>query len=238
MPCKNQNKRILILSDLHAPYGHPDTIPFLRAIKKKFKPDRVVSVGDELDFHALSFHETNPDLLSPGAELEKAIGHLKPIMKMFPKMDICESNHGSMVYRKGVFNGIPRHVFKSYGEVLEAPKTWKWHSHIILTMSNGEKLYVCHSKGADVLRVSQAMGMSVVQGHHHEKFELRYWANSMALYFGMFVGCLINDDELCYNYNKINLKRPLIGSSMIIDGIPKLIPMILDKNGRWTKVLP
>ena len=202
-------------------------------IKSKFNPDRVISVGDEIDGHAMSFHEHNPDLLSPGAELEKAIEHLKPIMAMFPEMDIAESNHGSMVYRKGVFHGIPRHVFKSYGDILGAPKTWKWKTHITLKMSNGMYLYVCHSKGGDVLRVSQAMGMSVVQGHHHEKFEVRYWANSIGLYFGMFVGCMIDDDALCYNYNKINLKRPLIGVGMILDGIPQLIPMILDSSGRW-----
>jgi len=36
------NKRILVISDTHCPYHHPDLIPFLKAIKKKYKPDRVM----------------------------------------------------------------------------------------------------------------------------------------------------------------------------------------------------
>ena len=43
-----KNSCILIISDMHAPYGHQDTIPFLKEIKRVYKPDRVVCVGDDL----------------------------------------------------------------------------------------------------------------------------------------------------------------------------------------------
>ena len=82
------------------------------------------------------------------------------------------------------------------------------------------------------------MGMSVVAGHMHERFEIRYWANSQGLYFGMHVGCLIDDDSLAFSYNKLNLKRPMIGCAIIIDGLPKLLPMVLNKHGRWIGVVP
>ena len=49
----------------------------------------------------------------------------------------------------------------------------------------------------------------------------------------MRCGCLIDDKSLAYEYNKTTLDRPIIGSSVIIDGQPKLIPMIMDKSGRW-----
>lgn len=32
---------------MHIPYHHPDTIKFLKAVKKKYKPTRVVNLGDE-----------------------------------------------------------------------------------------------------------------------------------------------------------------------------------------------
>jgi hypothetical protein len=32
---------------------------------------------------------------------------------------------------------------------------------------------------------------------------------------------------------KNNLKRPVIGTGIIVNGIPKLIPMILNKKGLW-----
>jgi hypothetical protein len=233
-----KNQSILVISDQHIPFAHPDLFIFLKAIKKKYKPDRVINLGDELDYHAISFHDSDPDLLSPSDELKKGIAGLKIMMELFPKMDLMESNHGSLVYRKGKAMGLPRHVFKSYQDIVGAPRGWRWHSHLVVKMSNGANCYFCHSKGSDVLKVSQAMGMSVVQGHSHSQFEIRYWGNSLGLYWAMTSGCLIDDDSLAYSYNKLTLKRPVIGTSVIINGIPKLIPMILDKNRRWIGVLP
>jgi hypothetical protein len=51
----------------------------------------------------------------------------------------------------------------------------------------------------------------------------------------MVVGCLIDDKSMAFGYNKLQLKRPLIGVGMILDGQPKLLPMILNKEGRWVK---
>ncbi|MCK8363719.1 metallophosphoesterase, partial [Erwinia amylovora] len=68
---KHNNKCILVVSDLHAPFNHPDSVAFLKAIKAKYKPTRVILTGDEVDFHAISFHDSDPDLDSAGKELEK-----------------------------------------------------------------------------------------------------------------------------------------------------------------------
>lgn len=193
--------------------------------------------GDEVDYHAISFHESNPDLFSPGDELEKAILHLKSFYKLFPKATILESNHGALVYRKQVFHGLPRSVFKSYREILEAPKTWKWVPDLTLKMSDGMSVYFHHGKSSDVTKLSQSMGMSAVQFHYHEKFKIEMWANSLGLYFGLQSGCLIDDSSMAFAYNNVNLKRPIIGTSIILNGQPKLIPMILNDKGRWIKEL-
>ena len=43
---------------------------FLRALKKKYKGfDLVVGIGDEIDQHAISMHDSDPDLPSAGDEL-------------------------------------------------------------------------------------------------------------------------------------------------------------------------
>ncbi len=49
----------------------------------------------------------------------------------------------------------------------------------------------------------------------------------------MTVGCLVDSHSLAMAYNKNNLKRPVIGCGVIIDSIPQLIPMVLNKAGRW-----
>jgi hypothetical protein len=227
---------ILCISDLHAPYGHPDTIPFLKAIKKLYwnrsNNPITVSLGDEVDFHSISFHGADPGLSSPSDELQKAIDHLQPIYDLFPNMMVMESNHGSLVYRKQKYAGLPREVFKSYRDVLEAPKGWKWYPELTLKMDNGQDVYFCHSKG-DALKVSQSMGMCHVAGHLHEKFYVQYWANSIALNWSMQIGSLVDDNSLAFAYNSTNMKRPIVGTGVIINGQPMLVPMVLDKKGRW-----
>ena len=227
------NKSILVISDLHTPYQHPDAVAFLAAVKAKFKPTRVILTGDEIDSHAMSFHDHDPDLASAGTELDRAIKSLEPIYKMFPVADILESNHGSLVMRKALAHGMPKAVFKSPGQIIEAPKGWNWHFEIADKLPNGTPVYFHHSKGANVKKNSQAMGSSFVQGHHHESFEIQYWGNPHALLFGMTVGCLVDPTSLAMAYNKNNLKRPVIGLGVIVDSIPQLIPMVLNSKGRW-----
>jgi hypothetical protein len=229
------NKSILVISDLHCPYNHPDTVSFLKAVKDKYKPTRVILSGDEVDLHALSFHDHDPDLDSPGEELKKAIKALEPIYKLFPVAEVLESNHGSLLVRKALHTGIPQAMIKTSKDILKAPKGWSWHFDIYITLPNGTKAYFHHSKGANVKKNSQAMGLSFIQGHHHESFEIQYWGNPDSLLFGMTVGCLVDPHSLALAYNKNNLKRPVIGLGVIVDSTPQLVPMVLDKKGRWNK---
>jgi hypothetical protein len=103
------DKRIIVISDMHIPYHHPDTFKFLKALDKTFNATRIINIGDEVDAHGISFHDSDPDLLSPGDELRAAQKELKTLVKIFPKMDLVHSNHGSLLYRRGKAGGIPRH---------------------------------------------------------------------------------------------------------------------------------
>jgi hypothetical protein len=228
-----KSKSILVVSDLHCPYQHPDAIRFLTACKKKFLPDTVVCIGDEADFHALSYHESNPDLSAAGDELNKAIQALKPIYKLFPKCTVIESNHGSMVLRKALTGGIPNKALRSYNEVLDAPKGWKWVDDLILQTELGP-VYFCHGKSSAPGKLASQYGMSTVEGHYHEKSQLHYISTPERLMFGLHTGCLANDKSLALQYNKINPKRPIVSIAVIINGIPQIVPMVLDKKYRWT----
>lgn len=224
---KHDNSRILVISDMHIPYHHPNLIPFLQMLKDRYNPTRVICIGDELDKHAMSFHDSDPDLLSAGDELKASLPTIAAIHKMFPVMDIIDSNHGSMVHRKAKHHGIARAYIRSYNDVLQVGPGWKWHNDLTVELPDGQKVYFHHGKAADGLKLSQTMGMSCVQGHYHEKFGINYWGNSLGLYFSMQVGCLINDDSYAFAYNNVNLKRPVIGTGLIIDGVPVLEAMPL-----------
>lgn len=227
------NSRILLISDLHIPYHHPDAIEFLQYLKDEYNPTRVICGGDELDKHALSYHDSDPDLPSAGDELRASLPVVAELEKMFPEMDILESNHGSLVWRKAKTHGIPRHYIKTYQDVLGVGEGWLWHFDMTLKLPNGQFCYLHHGKVTDVLKLSQQMGMNAIQFHYHERFKVEYWGNSTGLFWALQSGCLIDDDSYAFSYNNVNLKRPIIGTTLIIDSQPILVPMILDSDGRW-----
>jgi len=227
------NSRILLISDMHIPYHHKDTLDFLEHLKLKYNPTRIICLGDECDKHALSYHDSDPDLMSAGDELLAAKPVIKELELMFPEMDLLDSNHGSLVYRKSKTHGIPKHYIKSYNDVLEVGEGWVWHNDMTITLPDGNKCYLHHGKSNNVTRVSQTMGMCTVQGHFHEILKVDYWGNPNGLFWALQSGCLIDDGSYAFSYNNVNLKRPVIGTTLIIDSHPVLEPMVLDKEGRW-----
>lgn len=230
----DKNSRVLVISDQHLPYNHPDLVAFLKAIKAEYKPDRVINIGDEIDGHSYSFHEHSPDLLSPGAELQSSITRLKVLYKLFPNVDVMESNHGSLIYRKGSAAGIPLTAFKSYRDMLEAPATWKWHMDLTLKLSNGASCYFHHGKTGTPGKLSKNMGMNAVQGHHHSRFQITYWANPVGIFWDMHVGFLADSKSIAQAYAKNNVDRGIVGTGIILNGYPRLLPMVLNSSGRWT----
>lgn len=227
------NSRVLLISDMHIPYHHPDLLAFLKHLKNKYNPTRVICLGDELDKAALSYHESDPDLPSAGDELRKSLPVIKELYELFPVMDIIESNHGSLVWRKAKTHGIPRHYIKSYNDVLGVGEGWKWSFDLTIELPNGQKCYIHHGKTNKVIQLSQQMGMCAAQGHYHEGFKVDYWGNPNGLFWGMQCGCLIDDDALAFSYNNVNIKRPIVGTGLIIDSLPVLEPMVLSEGGRW-----
>lgn len=231
----SKRQTILVISDLHVPYHHQDAFRFLRAVKAKFKPTQVISSGDECDNHAISFHKSDPDLHSAGDELKATIKELKKLYAIFPQVTVMESNHGSLWYRKAMDSGLPADALRSYNEILQAPRGWKWVFDYTVSTPLGP-VYFHHSRGP-ALKVAQSFGMSHVNGHHHETFAIQYWSTPEKLMFGMTVGCLVDRKSLALAYSKNNLKRQILGVGLIIDGVPQLVPMLLNKHGRWVGYL-
>lgn len=233
----NANGRdVLLISDLHVPYHHKDSVKFLAAVKNKLLSKRslILNVGDEADGHGLSFHDSIMDLDSSGIELEKTRLYFSEIEALFPTMYICESNHGSLIYRRSRSSGIPLEFIKPLSEVYGVKK-WSWHDSIVLETKKG-KVYVAHGKTASVGKLALSMGMSAVQGHYHGKFCLNYLRTPAGLRFDMYVGCLIDYKSLAFHYGKNHLPKPILGVGYIDkDGDPHLIPMEVDKKGNWNE---
>lgn len=229
--------RILLISDQHAPFNHPDMLCFLAAIKKKYKPTLVVNGGDEVDGHALSFHDSDSDLPSAGDELLQATKTLKKLEKMFPKMLLLDSNHGSLALRRMKHHGIPVKYLQTPQQIYGVSNKWQWVNDLTLTLPNGQAVYMCHGMTKQGIKLAAQRGTNVVQFHFHTEFRIDYIGNPKSLLWSLQSGCLIDRKALAFAYDKLNLNRPIIGTSMIVDSKPILIPMTLNSAGRWIRRL-
>jgi hypothetical protein len=225
---------ILAIPDQHHPYEHPDMLTFLGAVKKSFPIDLVVNMGDETDYHGLSFHDSDPNLDSAGVELEKAKKALAFLHDLFPNQLVCNSNHGSMAFRKAKHHGIPVQLLKKYREVLfpthKAPG-WSWADEWIIKTPLGPVMFRHSSSNPTADAAHERCNLMV--GHNHSKFAIEYCASKDYLYWGATIGCLINSASYAFAYGKTFTKKPIIGCAVILEGKPMLIPMVLNAAGRW-----
>ena len=232
-----RGKKVLIIPDTHEPHTHKDAYKFLKAIKSKLKPDLVIHLGDEVDGAGISFHDKIPEMDNASRELIKAKKGLDELEKIFKEMYICESNHGSLIYRRMKSHGIPMDYIKPLKELYEKPN-WHWHEDIIIDTDLGP-VYFCHGKSATYGRLAKEMGCSAVQGHFHTKMEITWNMSAMNERFNMFCGCLVDRDHLAFSYAKNNMPLFQLGCGYISrHGYPNLVRMNLNKKGRWDNKLP
>jgi predicted MPP superfamily phosphohydrolase len=234
-----RNINILTISDLHIPYHHEDSFAFLEALKDRFEPEIVVNLGDFVDNHNISFHDSDPDLLSAGDELQSARQHCQELENIFPKMKVIGSNHGDLPARKFLAHGLPKNMLKTQNDIYGVGAGWEFVDDFTIDTHSKylPDMYFTHGIRVDALAVARQRGQRVVQGHYHESFRVQYAGNPNTLLWGVNAGCLIDPKSLAYSYNKLNLNRPILGTCVISKGLPILVPMILNKNGRWIGAL-
>lgn len=227
---------IVVMPDLHAPYHHRHALDFMAAVMKKYRPDLAVNLGDEADKHNMSFHDSDPNLMSAGDELEATRKVLAKLAEIMPEVLLCDSNHGSMHYRKAKAHGIPVQYLKDYREILfpvkGMGKGWHWAESWRVKTPMGDVLFK-HQPSGDIRADASHNQCNLVVGHHHGKFSIEYGASSARLYWGAYFGCLIDKDSLAFAYGKHTMYKPILGCGVIINGVPTLIPMLLDSNGDW-----
>lgn len=227
---------VLAIGDLHYPFAHRDHLAFLKAVKTSIKPDHVVCLGDEIDAHALSVHEHNPEGYSAGHEHTKAKEDLARLYQCFPSGRSVISNHTARPVRLALRCGLPSVFLREYRDVLDAPRTWSWHDAVEI-----DGVRYIHGEGYSgplgALKCAQAHMQPVVIGHIHSFAGIQFNANPKHLFWGFNVGCLIDRDAYAFQYAKYQASKPILGCGIIRDATPTFIPMRLTKAGRWTGVL-
>lgn len=219
--------RVLVFGDMHEPFGIKGAVDFLKRVKQQYRCDKVVCVGDEMDYHMLSVHPKHPDAMGAKEEHFRGIDKLKFYYKAFPEVLCCVSNHTSRPYRKAAEGGLASLFLKQYNEILGAPKGWKWKLQweidgVIYKHGDGYSGDRPHATAATKER------NSIVIGHCHASGGVDYLAGPNDLIFGLSTGCLLDRNSYAMEYAQRTPKKPVIGCGVVIDGSQAIfVPMPL-----------
>lgn len=208
--------KILIIGDIHEPFSKPGYLEHCKAVYKRFQCNKVVFIGDIIDSHYSSFHNTDPDGLSAIEELTASIKKLARWYKAFPKATIIIGNHDRIVYRKAFAHGISSHWIKEYKQVLNVPN-WQF-----VTEATFDNVLYVHGEGGTAFAKAKSLFKSVVAGHTHTKCGIEYLNNI----FGMQVGCGVDKDAYSMAYAK-NFAPPQLACAVVLEG---KLPIIVKMN--------
>lgn len=216
-----------IIGDTHEPFCRPGYRDFCYEVFNRFGCGKIVHIGDEVDNHAISYHESNPDGHSAGREAELAQANLDQWYKTFPNVMVCIGNHTALIERQAMTTGLPKKFIKNYQEAWNAPKGWEWKlqwelDNVIFTHGTGSS----GQNGA--INRARDNRQSTVIGHIHSFGGVLYSASEKDLIFGLNVGCGIDVDSYSMEYGRPFAKRPTLGCGVVIDGrIGLFVPMDL-----------
>lgn len=229
---KKNNKNVLIIPDMQAPFQHPDTLDFLEWGAEIVEPDLIVDIGDELDQYTLSRYTHSPDGMAGGEEYDAAMEFMQDLYGLFPDAKCCTSNHLDRVFKRATDAGIPRGYLKSIHEFMEAPSGWEWKDRWVI-----DDICYEHGDRASGFTAHRNLAIanfrSTVVGHNHAHGGVVYISNGPSTIFGLNVSCLIDVTQYAFAYTKKDRQKPVLGLGAVMKGIPFFIPMITKTNGRW-----
>jgi predicted phosphodiesterase len=227
---KDGLNRVLVIGDCHAPAMHPDYVPFLKSIYEKHKCNRVVHIGDSVDWNAISFHEKDPAMPSPEQEYKEAYKQIQELYKAFPVLDYLKGNHSDLPSRKARHIGLPESVIMPFEKIWNV-EGWNIHPRYHDLIIDGV-IYRHGDKGKGGQRIAALANAKdehkpVVQGHLHAQFGIEFAANHDRVIWGMQVGCGTAPNHPNMSYSRVYSARPILGCGLVLEGEPYLERMKL-----------
>ena len=210
--------KILVIGDIHEPATHPGYRRFCQDLYDAWGCNRVVFIGDVIDFHCISFHQKDVDADGVTREAEEAYKGVRKWYKAFPKAEVMIGNHDERVTKQAANVNIPARFIRDYSEVWNTPK-WNWkHSTKIddVHFEHGTK----RTGKMPALNVAVARMQSVVIGHCHAVGGVSWQAGPNRQVFGMDTGCGVDDSHPAFSYGRNLLRRSILSAGVVINGMP------------------
>jgi len=201
---------VLAIPDLHLPFVKQGYLEFCVDMQTKYNPTEIIFLGDILDNHASSYHESCPDGHSAGDELSIAEKQVKLWSAVFPEANVVIGNHDNIPGRKLVSSGVSNRWLKSANEVLGV--NWNFDEEFMI-----DDVYYTHGLGCTAETRSKNEMVSVCQGHWHSRSYIVNHVGPDRRTFAMQLGCGIDRRTYAMVYGK-NHKKPHINVGIIIDG--------------------
>lgn len=208
---KKEN-RILAIGDLHEPFCLEGYLKFCKETYANYNCNKVVFIGDVIDNHYSSYHESSADGLGGKYELEQAIKKLSKWYKAFPNADVTLGNHDRIIIRKAQTSNIPSKWIKEYKEVLETPN-WNFVNDIYY---DGVRYVHCDKAGKPRVAAKRDM-VSTVGGHYHTDMYVEWFFGKTRAIFALATGCGIDSKSYAMGYMQGG-KKEAIGVGIVIGG--------------------
>jgi predicted phosphodiesterase len=207
-----EESRVLVIGDLHEPFCLEGYLEFCKKSYAENNCNRVVMIGDIIDNHYSSYHESSADGLGGKYELEQAIKKLSKWYKAFPDADVTLGNHDRIIIRKAQSSNIPSMWIKEFGEVLETPN-WRFVTDVYI---DGVRYVHGDKSGKPRMAVKRDM-VSTVSGHYHTDMYVEWMFGKTRAIFAMAVGCGIDSRSYAMGYMQGG-KKEAIGVGVVIGG--------------------
>lgn len=207
-----KGNRILVIGDLHEPFCLDGYLEFCKEQYAIHNCNKVVFIGDVIDNHYSSYHESDANGMGGKYELEQAVKKLSKWYKAFPNADVTLGNHDRIIMRKAQSSNIPSKWIKEYKEVLETPN-WNFCTEVFY---DGVR-YVHGDKSGKARMAAKRDMISTVSGHYHTDFYTEWFFGKTRAIFGMAVGCGIDSKSYAMGYMQGG-KKEAIGLGIVING--------------------
>ncbi len=204
--------RVLVIGDLHEPFCLDGYLDFCKRIYREHNLNKVVFIGDVIDQHYSSYHETDADGMGGADELELAINRLSRWYKAFPNADVTLGNHDRIIIRKAQTSNIPSKWIKEFGEVLETPN-WNFVTDVYY---DGVR-YVHGDKSGKPRMAAKRDMVSTVSGHYHTDMYCEWYFGKTRAIFSLAVGCGIDSKSYAMGYMQGG-KKEAVGVGVVLGG--------------------
>lgn len=211
--------RVLVIGDTHCPGMRRGYIDFLKRVADSYSVNRVVHIGDLVDWASISYHEKSPSLSNAVAEYDRARRQVVSLKEAFPRADWLIGNHDALTERQAISAGIPPQLLRDYGDMWDVG--WTVHPRFAKVIIDGV-IYAHGDAGRGgqdaAFRQAKDNFRSTVVGHFHSQAGVRWWANPEYRVFGLSVGCGIDAGRLQFEYGRKIAAKPILGCGVVLNG--------------------